>query len=73
MNRIWLLMVICCGCLFGQAVEKDVYLTGGWGCNGSKEVLEQYEKAGFKKRPYRHENKGQIQTHLFSRHAERPD
>ena len=47
MNRIWLLTIVFCGCLFGQAVEKDVYLTGGWGCHGSKEALEQYEKAGF--------------------------
>ena len=52
MNRIWLLMIVCCGCLFGQAVEKDVYLTGGWGCGGSKEVLEQYEKAGFTLAPH---------------------
>ena len=52
MNRIWLLMIVFCGCLFGQAVEMDVYLTGGWGCNGSKEVLEQYEKAGFTLAPH---------------------
>lgn len=47
MNKIWLPMIVFCGCLFGQAVEKDVYLTGGWGCHGSQEVLDQYEKAGF--------------------------
>ena len=52
MNRLWLPMIVFCGCLFGQAVEKDVYLTGGWGCNGSKEVLEQYEKAGFTMAPH---------------------
>jgi hypothetical protein len=52
MNRLWLPIIVFCGCLFGQAVEKDVYLTGGWGCNGSKEVLEQYEKAGFTMAPH---------------------
>ncbi|MCR4573317.1 MAG: beta-galactosidase [Lentisphaeria bacterium] len=52
MNRLWLSMIVFYGCLFGQAVEKDVYLTGGWGCNGSQEVLEQYEKAGFTLAPH---------------------
>ncbi|MBR6057804.1 MAG: beta-galactosidase [Victivallales bacterium] len=45
-------MIVFYGCLFGQAVEKDVYLTGGWGCNGSQEVLDQYEKAGFTLAPH---------------------